>query len=27
MAGPLIRRYMLQLPPSREEERRERLVD
>jgi Kef-type K+ transport system membrane component KefB len=27
MAGPLIRRYMRQLPPSRDEERRERLVD
>jgi len=27
MAGPLIRRYMRQLPPSLEEERRERLVD
>ena len=27
MAGPLIRRYMRHLPPSREEERKERLVD
>jgi Kef-type K+ transport system membrane component KefB len=27
MAGPLIRRYMRQLPPTRDEERRERLVD
>jgi K+:H+ antiporter len=27
MAGPLIRRYMAQFPPTREEEGRERLVD
>jgi hypothetical protein len=27
MAGPLIRRYMRRIPPTDDEERRERLVD